>query len=343
MSRTPPLRHRPLPPGIVAGAVALTLALAAAPRALAHPGPRVWVNVEDGAVTTYAGAYPPGDPAAYARARVFTQAMTDEEDAWYSDMPGFQRVPGGTVPENTGFSYDLAGPLLYFEPAAPSRAARFRTVARHFAAAPAVPQFAVTNELFQTTFTAAGPVAGHLAFAYNGGAGDHNHLTYTLLGDGQAAGGGPDGVYALPLRLTADGVAAPSDPYFLLLGKNASAADLAAAAALANVTLVLPGDANTDGVVGFADFQRLERGYGNPDAEWAHGDFDADGVVGPADLKLLIQNYGRRRDGTTDGAPVPAALTAMARVPEPATTAALAVAALPILLRRRGRRLTTNN
>jgi hypothetical protein len=334
MSRTPPLRHRPLPPGIVAGAVALTFAPAAAPRALAHPGPRVWVNVEGGAVTTYRGAYPPGDPAAYTRARVFTQAMTVEEDAWYSDMPGFQRVPGGAVPESTNFSYDLAGPLLLFEPAAATRAARFRTVARHFAAAPAVPQFAVTNELFQTTFTAAGPVVGHLAFAYNGGAGDHNHLTYTLLGDGRTAGGGPDGVYALPLRLTADGVAAPSDPYFLLLGKNASAADLAAAAAVADVTLVLPGDANTDGVVGFADFQRLERGYGSADAEWAEGDFDADGVVGPADLRLLVRNYGRRRDGTTDGAPVPAALAAMASVPEPGVAAALALGTVPILLRR---------
>jgi hypothetical protein len=304
--------------------------IAAAFDALGHPGPRVWVNVEGGKVTTWQGPYPPGDPANYTPGRVFGERLVEDSEIWGTDFPGFQRVPGGTVPAGTNFSYDIAGPLLFYEPAASGHAERFRTVARHFGAVGERPQMAVTNELFQTKVTADGFVGGDLAFAYNGSAGDHNHLSYTLLGHGVTAGGGVDGIFVLQLRLRAESLET-SEPYFLLLGKNAPDGQFADAMSLAGRTLVLPGDANTDGVVTFADFQRLERGFGDGDADWGDGDFNADGLVNHADFLLLRQNFGRRRDGTTVAAgPLPE----MSQVPEPCLVGIVGIA-MTLIRRRR--------
>jgi hypothetical protein len=92
----------------------------------------------------------------------------------------------------------------------------------------------------------------------------------------------------------------------------------------------LPGDADTDGAVSFADFQRLERGFGDTDADWRDGDFNADGVVGHADFLLLRENFGRRRDGMSVSAgPVPE----MGQVPEP--SAVVIGVVIGSLLRRR--------
>jgi hypothetical protein len=55
---------------------------------------------------------------------------------------------------------------------------------------------------------------------------DHGHLTYDLLGDGVNLGG-PVGVYALPLQITAPGLMS-SPTFYLLLGNpgDASTASL---------------------------------------------------------------------------------------------------------------------
>ena len=92
-----------------------------------------------------------------------------------------------------------------------------------------------------------------------------------------------------------------------------------------SLTLIatLPGDANLDGKVSFADFQRLELGFGNPDASWPRGDFDHDGAVTFADFQILRQNFG-----VTTAAQA-AALDAFAvahNVPEPGGVALFAVA-----------------
>lgn len=88
--------------------------------------------------------------------------------------------------------------------------------------------------------------------------------------------------------------------------------------------IAMPGDANADGVVGFADYQLLERGFRATNARWSQGDFNEDGVVDRADVSLFLHNYGKRLDGGM--APVSPAeeqmLAAFARsvgaeVPEP--------------------------
>ena len=57
---------------------------------------------------------------------------------------------------------------------------------------------------------------------------------------------------------------------------------------------LLPGDANGDGVVGFADFAALARNFGKTGAALNEGDFNADGVVGFGDFAILARNFGRR-------------------------------------------------
>ena len=58
------------------------------------------------------------------------------------------------------------------------------------------------------------------------------------------------------------------------------------------VVRALPGDADLDGKVDFADLAIVARHYGQQNATWAEGDFNADGSVGFDDLVLLARNYG---------------------------------------------------
>jgi len=53
----------------------------------------------------------------------------------------------------------------------------------------------------------------------------------------------------------------------------------------------LPGDANGDGVVNFADLLILAQNYGKSGTTFSQGDFNGDGLVSFADLLLLVQYY----------------------------------------------------
>ena len=55
----------------------------------------------------------------------------------------------------------------------------------------------------------------------------------------------------------------------------------------------LPGDANEDSVVNFADFLILSTNFGNTDTSWSDGDFDGNSIVDFADFLILSQNFGR--------------------------------------------------
>ncbi len=52
----------------------------------------------------------------------------------------------------------------------------------------------------------------------------------------------------------------------------------------------LPGDANFDGIVNFADFQILAQNYGLSNTWWQQGDFNGQGVTNWSDLNLLRTN-----------------------------------------------------
>ncbi len=105
------------------------------------------------------------------------------------------------------------------------------------------------------------------------------------------------------------------------------------------VRLASLGDANLDGMVGFADLGLLLSRYGEGGG-WIDGDFDYDGLVGLADLGLMLNNYGAT--GLSAGLDQDAISLLSDHgfqvgdnaVPEPGAAAILPVAAL-VLCRRR--------
>jgi hypothetical protein len=109
------------------------------------------------------------------------------------------------------------------------------------------------------------------------------------------------------------------------------------------IRLVVSGDANLDGAVGFADLVRLAQNYNTTtgDSIWTRGDFTYDGIVNFADLVKLAQNYGTALPASA----VPGAAAdfsadwsrALAQVPEP-TTLSFAFLASSWLSGRRARR-----
>jgi hypothetical protein len=89
------------------------------------------------------------------------------------------------------------------------------------------------------------------------------------------------------------------------------------------------GDADLDGVVTFADFQRLEEGLGKPGRGWSGGDFNYDGSVDDADYRVFYVNYslGLSADGSVVGV-----------LPEPVGAGIILPGAAMALARRRRRR-----
>ena len=96
------------------------------------------------------------------------------------------------------------------------------------------------------------------------------------------------------------------------------------------------GDANLDGNVNLADFNRLAASFGSTGARWDDGDFNYDANVNLQDFNLLAAHFGLSAAGP--GAPTPQDWSALAAlVPEPGAIG-LAPAVLPLFARRRRHR-----
>lgn len=109
------------------------------------------------------------------------------------------------------------------------------------------------------------------------------------------------------------------------------------------VRRTLPGDANLDRSVDFADLISLARSYGSASANWIDGDFDYNDVVDFADLVALTRNFGA--GGLIDidaldssDAFAADAVLAWSIMPEPATIAVGVMTPLLLLRRQRVRR-----
>jgi hypothetical protein len=85
----------------------------------------------------------------------------------------------------------------------------------------------------------------------------------------------------------------------------------------AGVVVPLPGDADRNGVVNFADLLTVARNYNGAPRTWETGDFNGDGVVNFVDLLILARNYNQS---------LPAATPALSAVPPAPPAPAMAVA-----------------
>ncbi len=95
------------------------------------------------------------------------------------------------------------------------------------------------------------------------------------------------------------------------------------------------GDANLDGQVNLADFNRLASNFGSTNAVWTQGDFNYDSNVNLADFNRLASNFGMSAAGPEVTPEDWAALAAA--VPEPVGGATLALAGLVAAGTRRRR------
>jgi hypothetical protein len=93
------------------------------------------------------------------------------------------------------------------------------------------------------------------------------------------------------------------------------------------------GDANLDGTVNLADFNRLASGFGSTTANWDQGDFTYDSLVNLSDFNRLAANFGF---SASPGGPTPEDWATLAGlVPEPSSIAMLGAVSLLSLRRRR--------
>ncbi len=97
----------------------------------------------------------------------------------------------------------------------------------------------------------------------------------------------------------------------------------------------LYGDANLDGLVNLADFNRLASNFGQEGRRWSQADFNYDDIVNLLDFNLLARNFGQQALGP---GVTPGDWTALAAaVPEPAHGVLSGLAAILLTSRRRRR------
>ena len=183
-------------------------------------------------------------------------------------------------------------------------------------------QFDLTNNALVVDYASGGPtpyadIRNKVASGYNGGAWNGPGI---ITSQGNASNFGL-GIAEGSNVLTYSGT--PADALFL--------GDVVDQSAIL-VRFTRYGDANLDGQVNLADFNRLAAGFGTG-TRWDQGDFDYNGLVNLADFNRLASNFGLSAAGPEvtpdDWARLGAA------VPEPSALGLAAVAGVGLLRRRR--------
>lgn len=229
--------------------------------AFAHTGARIWVDLTpDGKLVTLGGPAGGGAPGSYSPGdfhpeRVFSRDMgnpgdDDVTENYVTNFPGYERTPFPSSAFSGDVGFDITGEPLYYQSGA------FVPVSTAFATD--TPFFRIEDPNHAIFTTTTGFVPGGKAFT----AGSHGHPLYALFPVADLASNGPDqydGIYALPLRLNLTS-ADPSETFYLLLGRNASGADLLAAENAMRATLVPePGSLSLLATAGLAMIRRRPR------------------------------------------------------------------------------------
>jgi len=153
-----------------------------------------------------------------------------------------------------------------------------------------------------------------LNWAASTGASSYNVYRGTTTG-GEAAT--PVATHVAGTSFTDTGLTAGKTYYYLVTAVDGGGEGPRGTEASAQA--FLPGDANGDGKVDFADLVIVARDFGQTNATWSTGDFDGDGKVDFADLVIVARNYG---------ASISAVATTAASAVTPAVTASSGPAAV---------------
>ncbi|MCG8406304.1 MAG: hypothetical protein MI923_13990 [Phycisphaerales bacterium] len=216
---------------------------------LAHEGPRIWIGNVDDKLTTFRSDDDLA-PSDYTPCRLFRGEMESFFNVFTTEFPGYEVLQsGGNIPSGTTFRFDITGPALYFD----EINGAFASTTDIFGPPEPgpIPELALSLEAMLRV-TGDQPVSGFDFFTFFA-IGDHSHLSYTLLGDGETASDGPSGVYAVSMMLSCDALET-SDTYYLLLGKDVAISDpmFDAAFDVAKETLIglgKPGDMDCSGEI----------------------------------------------------------------------------------------------
>lgn len=255
--------------------------------ASAHEGPRIWLGIADGVVTTF-GSDNDLDPTVYTPQRVFHTELESLFGIQTTEFPGFEvRQFGGNVPSATTFSFDLTGPAMFYDEDTDS----FVPTATQFGGS--APQIALSLGA-ELRVSAGAAVTGFEFFTFYE-VGDHSHLAFTLLGDGSTPVNGPEGVYAITLSFSAATFDESADAY-LLIGNGVEHDDAvfeAAMEAAERLVADCAGDLNHDGSIGLTDLSTLLAGFGTTSgASSDGGDLSGDGAIDLTDLAMLLAVFG---------------------------------------------------
>jgi len=141
-----------------------------------------------------------------------------------------------------------------------------------------------------TSLSAAAPDSGHVSLLWSAAPGA---TSYTI----QRQGPGDTSFVNLAQNLTgttySDSTVQSGVSYsYRVIAVNTTGPS-AAFTPTASAAVPIPGDADRDGTVNFADLVLVSQNYGKTNATWDMGDFNGDGTVDFADLVILGQNYGK--------------------------------------------------
>jgi autotransporter-associated beta strand protein len=260
---------------------------------------------------------------------------TDPAAGWYTG--NYTRGPDGAVTTPPAVAATLAVSVSTSDALAQFAAPLSRLksldvapsgLARVAGDSPAGGETLVLNSLTVAPSGTLDLASGRLVLDYDAAAPSPLADVAAMVRDGRVAGG-----ESLPgKRPTAVGFGEAADVLKSVPADSRTFGNAAvdATAVLARVTFV--GDANLDGHVTVADYQRLELAFGKSGQYWSAGDFDGDGQVTSADFFLLYTNL----DPATPPADQQQIDDFASTVPEPTGAAwVIGAAAAAALARRR--------